>query len=70
MKCDCPSCKKPMKRLSDWKVVNQSFSAMFYCQDCEKLINFSIRFKEYYDRIDVRTNIVEMKKTQENEQES
>ncbi len=67
MKCDCPSCRKPMKRLSDWKVVNQSFSAMFYCNDCEKLINFSIRFKEYYDRIDVRTNIVEMKKSEDNE---
>ncbi len=67
MKCDCPSCKNPMKRLSDWKVVNQSFSAMFYCNDCEKLINFSIRFKEYYDRIDVRTNIVEMKKSEDNE---
>ncbi len=67
MKCDCPSCKKPMKRLSDWKVVNQSFSAMFYCNDCEKLINFSIRFKEYYDSIDVRTNIVEMKKSEDNE---
>ncbi len=67
MKCDCPSCKKPMKRLSDWKVVNQSFSAMFYCGSCEKLINFSIRFKEYYDRIDVRTNIVEMKKSEDNE---
>lgn len=68
MKCDCPSCKKPMKRLSDWKVVNQSFSAMFYCNDCEKLINFSIRFKEYYDRIDVRTNIVEMRKNEDNEE--
>ena len=67
MKCDCPSCKKPMKRLSDWKVVNQSFSAMFYCGSCEKLINFSIRFKEYYDRIDVRTNIAEMKKSEDNE---
>ena len=67
MKCDCPACKKPMKRLSDWKVVNQSFSAMFYCMDCEKLINFSIRFKEYYDRIDVRTNIVEMRKSEDTE---
>ena len=67
MKCDCPSCKKPMKRLSDWKVVNQAFSAMFYCGSCEKLISFSIRFKEYYDRIDVRTNIVEMKKSEDNE---
>ncbi len=62
MKCDCPECKTQMSRISDWKIVNQSFSAMFFCKKCEKLINFSIRFKEYYDRIDVRTNYVEMKK--------
>lgn len=67
MKCDCPSCKKPMKRLSDWKVVNQSFTAMFFCKECERLINFSIRFKEYYDRIETRTNFVEMKKNSNEE---
>lgn len=67
MKCDCTVCKAPMKRLSDWKVSNQNFSAMFYCKNCERLVNFSIRFKEYYDRIDVRTNVTEMKKNEENE---
>lgn len=67
MKCDCTVCKTPMKRLSDWKVSNQNFSAMFYCKNCERLVNFSIRFKEYYDRIDVRTNVTEMKKNEENE---
>ena len=67
MKCDCHICKKPMTRMSDWKVVNQSFSAMFLCKDCGILVNFSIRFKEFYDRIDVRTNIVEMKKKNDEE---
>lgn len=67
MKCDCSVCKEPMKRLSDWKVSNQSFSAMFYCKNCERLVNFSIRFKEYYDRIDVRTNVTEMKKNDESD---
>lgn len=67
MRCDCNICKKPMTRMSDWKVVNQSFTAMFFCSNCEKLITFSIRFKEFYDRIDVRTNIVEMKKKNEEE---
>ncbi len=60
MKCDCPSCSEPMKRMTEWKMLNQFFSAVFFCKKCEKLVNFSIRFKEYYDRIDVRTNIVEM----------
>lgn len=62
MKCDCSVCKEPMKRLSNWKTVNQSFSALFYCKNCERLVNFSIRFKEFYDRIDTRTSVIEMKK--------
>ncbi len=67
MKCDCSHCKKPMKRVSDWKVVNQSFTSMFYCTNCERLVSFSIRFKEYYDRMDVRTNYIEMKNKNEDE---
>ncbi|MBQ6066188.1 MAG: exonuclease domain-containing protein [Clostridia bacterium] len=68
MKCDCSVCGAPMKRLSDWKSVNQAFSALFYCKNCERLVNFSIRFKEYYDRIDVKTNVTEMKMETEAEE--
>lgn len=70
MRCDCSICRKPMKRMTDWKLVNQSFSAMFFCSSCERLITFSIRFKEFYDRIDVRTNIVEMKKKNESDNDN
>lgn len=61
MKCDCDNCLAPMKRISDWKCVNQSFSAMFFCKTCEKLVLFTIKFKEYYDRIDIKTSVTEMK---------
>lgn len=61
MRCECSKCKQQMKRISDWKLVNQSFTAMFFCKNCERLVKFSIRFKEYYDRIDIKTNVVEMK---------
>ena len=68
MKCDCSVCGAPMKRLSDWKNVNQSFAALFYCKNCERLVNFSIRFKEFYDRVDVKTSVLEMKrKSDEND---
>ena len=68
MKCDCSVCGAPMKRLSDWKNVNQSFAALFYCKHCERLVNFSIRFKEFYDRVDVKTSVLEMKrKSDEND---
>lgn len=69
MKCDCEICKAPMKRLSDWKNVNQAFAALFYCKNCERLVNFSVRFKEFYDRIDVRTTVTEMKQVKESDVE-
>ena len=37
-------------------------AALFYCKNCERLVNFSIRFKEFYDRVDVKTSVLEMKK--------
>ena len=43
-------------------------SEIVYCKNCERLVNFSIRFKEYYDRIDVKTNVTEMKMETENEE--
>ena len=68
MKCDCSVCGAQMKRLSDWKNVNQAFSALFYCKNCERLVTFSIRFKEFYDRVDVKTSVLEMKrKSDEND---
>ena len=65
MKCICGICSEPMKRMSDWKTINQSFSAIFLCKNCERLVTFYIRFKEYYDRIDVKTSITEMKQEQD-----
>ena len=63
LKCKCDICASYMNRMSDWKSINQAFSALFYCKNCERLVRYSIRFKEYYDKIDVKTSINELKKT-------
>lgn len=63
LRCICGECNKPMKRMSDWKTVNQSFSALFFCKQCERLVRYSVKFKEYYDRIDIKTTVNEIKKT-------
>ena len=60
MRCVCSECGAQMRRLSDWKFSNHSFSAPFFCKSCERIVNFSIRFKEYYDRMDVRTSVSEL----------
>jgi len=55
MKCACGICGANMKRCSDWKNANHAFRALFYCKNCDNLLLFSIRFKECFDRIDIKT---------------
>ena len=55
MVCFCDTCRKRMRKVSEWKLVNQSFRAMFYCKNCDEHLMFSIKFKEYYDYIDIKT---------------
>ena len=63
LKCKCDLCGEYMNRMSDWKSINQTFSSLFYCKNCERLVRYSARFKEYYDKVDVKTSVSEMKKT-------
>lgn len=63
LKCKCDLCGEYMNRMSDWKSINQTFSALFYCKNCERLVRYSARFKEYYDKVDIKTSVSEMKKT-------
>ncbi len=67
LQCVCEKCREPMKRMSDWRSNNQAFSALFYCKNCERLVRYSVRFKEFYDRIDAKVIVSEIKKNEENE---
>ncbi len=55
MVCYCDECHRRMSKVSEWKSVNQSFRALFYCKNCDNYTMFSIRFKEYFDHIDVKS---------------
>jgi hypothetical protein len=58
MRCLCDTCGNQCERISEWRVMNQSFRAVFVCRKCKKKIRFTIRFKEYYDRVDIKTSSV------------
>ncbi len=58
MKCLCDVCGGQCDKISDWKVMNQSFRAVFQCKKCKRKIRFTIRFKEYYDRVDIKSSAV------------
>lgn len=58
MKCSCDVCGAPCDRVSEWRVTNKSFRAIFQCRSCKRKLRFTIRFKEYYDRVDVKSTSV------------
>lgn len=62
MVCICPDCKIPMKKISRWRVINQSFRAKFQCSGCGKRVLFSVRFRENFDGVVVRPVIVSTEK--------
>ncbi|MBQ8210188.1 MAG: exonuclease domain-containing protein [Clostridia bacterium] len=69
MVCYCDNCKKRMSKVSDWKSVNQSFRALFYCKECDDYAMFTIRFKDCFDHIDIRSKkskVEENKNTPDN----
>ncbi len=58
MKCLCDVCGASCERISEWRVMNQSFRAIFQCKNCKRKIRFTIRFKEYYDRVDIKSSTI------------
>lgn len=58
MKCFCDACGSPCEKISEWRVMNQAFRAVFQCKSCKRKLRFTIRFKEYYDRVDIKSSAV------------
>lgn len=50
----CEKCHNRAKQLTEWKNVNQYFRAEFYCVKCDQRYKVSVRFKKYFDRLDIR----------------
>lgn len=59
----CKICNSQTKQLTEWKSVNQYFRAEFYCSKCDQKLRVGVRFKKYFDRLDIRkiSSIIENK---------
>ncbi len=66
MVCFCDDCHKRMRKVSDWKTINQSFRALFYCKNCNSYNMFTIKFKEYFDHIDIKTKKTKVAEEEKN----
>ncbi len=62
-KCVCDVCGGKVKKEKNWKVSNHSFRAIFYCKHCNRHFRVSIRYKQLYDRLDVRKTYTEVQDT-------
>ena len=53
----CEICSGKCEQLSSWSYSNQYFRSKYYCPACDRTVRVSVRFKQYYDRIDVRKTV-------------
>ena len=53
-KCVCDTCGGKVIKKKKWGFVNNSFRAEFYCPSCDKNFRVCVRFKRYFDRVEVK----------------
>lgn len=58
----CPECNFPMKQVKKWENINNAFRSVFQCKRCKGRFYVTYRFKQQYDRIDVKQRINPAKK--------
>ncbi len=63
--CFCEICGGKVKTIKKWKFMNQSFRGIFYCENCDREFKVSLRFKKFYDYIDIKRSYSEVVHTKE-----
>lgn len=58
MRCKCAKCGRQTRRLTEWEYKNQSFRAVFKCSKCDLKFRLCVKFKQLYDRVDVKKHII------------
>ncbi len=66
----CEKCGVDCEILADWKYKNQFFRATYSCPECRKVYAVGVKFKKYFDHVDVRkiVSVVEPEKVEEKEE--
>lgn len=58
--CFCEICGGKVETIKKWKFMNQSFRGIFYCTNCDREFKVSLRFKKFYDYIDIKRSYSEV----------
>ncbi len=57
--CVCDVCGGKLELKRKWRFVNQSFRSEYYCPKCKRYLRLCVRYKQYYDRIEVKRSLTE-----------
>ena len=60
-KCYCDVCGSQAVQKKKWRLVNQSFRSEFFCPKCKRNFRFSVRYKQYFDYVDIKKTYTEIK---------
>lgn len=63
----CEICSGKCEQLKPWSYSNQYFRSRYYCKKCDRTVKVAVRFKQYYDRIDVRKTVTPIDPETEND---
>lgn len=63
----CEICSGKCEQLKPWSYSNQYFRSRYYCKKCDRTVKVAVRFKQYYDRIDVRKTVTPIDPKTEND---
>lgn len=63
----CEICSEKCEQLKPWSYSNQYFRSRYYCKKCDRTVKVAVRFKQYYDRIDVRKTVTPIDPETEND---
>lgn len=58
----CPCCKIRMKRIVNFEFINNCFRAVYQCGHCSQKYHVTYRFKQQYDRLDIKKRTVPAKR--------
>lgn len=61
LKCFCDVCGEKAVQKKKWRIVNQSFRSEFHCPKCKRNFRLSVRYKQYFDRVDIKKTYTEIK---------
>lgn len=59
----CDICGGKVQKKKNWRYINHSFRAVFYCEHCDRLFRVNVRIKKLYDRVDVKRTASEIVRT-------